>query len=124
MTKKVLIIDDEEIIREIVQFALELVAGWQVISADSGEVGLALATTEQPDAILLDVMMPDIDGIMTFQEIQANPAISHIPTILLTAKTKPHEHQHLTQLGVQGIIAKPFTAQQLVLQLRQILQWT
>ncbi|GAB4199209.1 MAG: response regulator [Coleofasciculaceae cyanobacterium] len=122
-TKKVLVIDDEDGIREIIQICLEAAAGWDVLTAASGSEGLATAQAEQPDAILLDVMMPDMDGPATFRQLQANTATQHIPTILLTAKAKISEQQQFIDLGVTGVITKPFKAQDLVNQIRQILNW-
>jgi len=122
-TKKVLVIDDEDGIREIIQICLEAAAGWDVLTAASGSEGLTTAQAEQPDAILLDVMMPDMDGPTTFRQLQANTATKHIPTILLTAKAKISEQQQFIDLGVTGVITKPFKAQDLVNQIRQILNW-
>lgn len=122
-SKRVLVIDDEDGIREIIQICLEAAAGWEVFTAASGSEGLANAQSTQPDAILLDVMMPDMDGPTTFRQLQANAATQHIPTILLTAKAKISEQQQFINLGVTGVITKPFKAQDLVNQIRQILNW-
>jgi CheY-like chemotaxis protein len=121
--KRVLVIDDEDGIREIIQICLEAAAGWEVFTAASGSEGLANAQSTQPDAILLDVMMPDMDGPTTFRQLQANAATQHIPTILLTAKAKISEQQQFIDLGVTGVITKPFKALDLVNQIRQILNW-
>lgn len=123
-TKRILVIDDEDGIREIIQICLEAVAGWDVLTAASGSEGLAKAEASQPDAILLDVMMPDMDGPTTFQQLQANTATQHIPTILLTAKAKISEQQQFINLGVTGVITKPVKAQDLVDQIREILNWS
>lgn len=123
-TKRILVIDDEDGIREIIQICLEAVAGWQVLTAASGSEGLANAQSTLPDAILLDVMMPDLDGPTTFRQLQANAATQHIPTILLTAKAKISEQQQFINLGVTGVITKPFKAQDLVNQIREILNWS
>jgi CheY-like chemotaxis protein len=123
-TKRVLIIDDEDGVREIIQFSLEAVADWEVLTAASGREGLETAQAQQPDAILLDVMMPDMDGPTTFQQLQLNVATRHIPTIFLTAKVRASEQQQLLDLGVTGTIAKPFKAQDLANQIRVILSWS
>jgi CheY-like chemotaxis protein len=123
-TKRILVIDDEDGIREIIQICLETVAGWDVLTAASGSEGLAIACAEQPDAILLDVMMPDMDGPTTFGQLQSNTATQHIPTILLTAKAKISEQQQFINLGVTGVITKPFTAKDLVEQIQEILSWS
>ena len=70
MPKRLLIVDDEDDIRTIVQAALEELAGWQVLEAASGQAGLQVATAEQPDAILLDISMPDMDGFDLFAQLQ------------------------------------------------------
>jgi CheY-like chemotaxis protein len=123
-TKRVLVIDDEDGVREIIQFSLEAVADWEVLTAASGREGLETAQAQQPDAILLDVMMPDMDGPTTFQQLQLNATTRHIPTIFLTAKVRASEQQQLLDLGVTGTIAKPFKAQDLANQIRVILSWS
>lgn len=122
--KRILVIDDEDGIREIIQICLEAAAGWEVLTAASGSEGLATAQVARPDAILLDVMMPDMDGPTTFRNLQANVATQHIPTILLTAKAKISEQKQFIDLGVTGVITKPFKAQDLVNQIRKILNWS
>jgi CheY-like chemotaxis protein len=123
-TKRILVIDDEDGIREIIQICLEAAAGWEVLTAASGSEGLVTAQEEQPDAILLDVMMPDMDGPTTFGYLQSNVTTQHIPTILLTAKAKISEQKQFIDLGVTGVITKPFKAQDLVNQIREILNWS
>ncbi len=123
MTKRILVIDDEDGIREIIQISLEVAAGWEVLTASSGNEGLITANIEQPDAILLDVMMPDMDGPTTFRQLQANAATQGIPTILLTAKAKISEQEQFIDLGVAGVITKPFKAVDLVTTICQILSW-
>jgi CheY-like chemotaxis protein len=123
-TKRILVIDDEDGIREIIQICLEAAAGWEVLTAGSGSEGLVTAQQEQPDAILLDVMMPDMDGPTTFGHLQSNITTQHIPTILLTAKAKISEQKQFIDLGVTGVITKPFKAQDLVNQIREILNWS
>lgn len=123
MSKRILIVDDEMGIRKIVQISLQAIAAWEVLTAASGQEGLTMAQVEQPDAILLDVMMPGMDGITTFQHLQANPQTQAIPTILLTAKAQTAEQQQFAELPVTGIITKPFKAQDLVKQMRSLLQW-
>jgi len=122
--KQILIIDDEEDIQEVAQLALELVGGWQVSTASCAGEGLLLAEAQQPDAILLDVMMPYIDGIATFEKLQANPATKQIPVILLTAKVQSIDQRRFAQLGVTGVIAKPFKSMHLADQVAEILGWT
>jgi CheY-like chemotaxis protein len=124
MTKRrILIVDDEDDIREVAQISLEVVADWKVLTASSGCEGLKIARSAQPDAILLDVMMPDLDGPTTFQKLQADPAIRDIPVILLTAKLQPSDRKHFSELGVAGVLAKPFDPLELAGQVRDTLHW-
>jgi CheY-like chemotaxis protein len=106
--KRILIIDDEHDIREVAQLSLELIGGWKVLTARSGQEGLTLAAAEQPEVILLDVMMPDMDGPTTFRKLQGEPTTRHIPVILLTAKVQSADRRQFANLGVAAVIAKPF----------------
>src|SRR5580698_6888274 len=108
MTHRILVIDDEDDIREVAALSLETVAGWQVYMANSGTQGLARAIDLQPDAILLDVMMPGMDGPTTFRELRKNPATSRIPVLLLTAKVQSSDQRRFADLGVEAILLKPF----------------
>lgn len=123
MSKRVLIIDDDLGIRKITQISLKAIADWEVLVAASGQEGIAIAQTEPLDAVLLDVMMPGMDGITTLEYLQANPVTQTISVILLTAKAQVFEQQQLTALPVAGIITKPFKAPELVKQIRAILNW-
>ena len=123
VTKHILIVDDEDDIREVAELALEAVGGWQVSTANSGLDGLAKAEAEQPDAILLDVMMPDMDGLETFQKLRANSATQNIPVILLTAKAQATDQHRFLEVGVTGIITKPFKAMMLADQVAELLSW-
>lgn len=106
--KRILLVDDEDDIREVAAISMQAVGGWEVSSASGGMEGIAKALAEQPDAILLDVMMPDIDGPTTFQRLQADPRTCDIPVILLTAKAQAADLRHFEELGVLGILNKPF----------------
>jgi CheY-like chemotaxis protein len=121
--KRILIVDNEEYIQEVAQISLETVAGWEVILASSGLEGIAKAECEQPDAILLDVMMPDLDGLATFARLQANSATRSIPVILLTAKVQTIDRQSYTELGIRSAIAKPFSPLALAQQIATALNW-
>jgi CheY-like chemotaxis protein len=121
--KRILVVDNEEYIQEVAQISLETVAGWQVILASSGLEGLTKAESEQPDAILLDVMMPDMDGLATFGRLQANPATRSIPVILLTAKVQTLDRQSYADLGIRSAIAKPFSPLVLAQQIATALGW-
>jgi CheY-like chemotaxis protein len=121
--KCILVIDDEDGIRDLIRFSLEALTSWTVLTAASGREGLAIAQAHPPDAILLDVMMPDLDGIATFAQMQLNPSLQTIPTIFLTAKVTASDGQNLLALGIAGLIPKPFKAQMLVSQIKVCLNW-
>jgi two-component system, OmpR family, alkaline phosphatase synthesis response regulator PhoP len=116
--KRLLMIDDEEAIQIVVKFGINMVAGWDVISASNGRIGIDTAQKELPDAILLDMMMPEMDGLATLKELQANPVTAQIPVIFLTA-----ENRDFTELGVYGVITKPFNSLDLSQQIATILNW-
>ena len=121
--RRILIVDNEPSIQEVAQICLETVAGWEVSIASSGLEGLAAAEREQPDAILLDVMMPDMDGLDTFSRLQANPVTRSIPVILLTAKVQTTNCQDYTELGIRSTIAKPFNPLALAQEIATTLGW-
>ena len=106
--KHILLVDDEDDIREVAGITLEAVGGWRVSTASSGGEGIAKALAERPDAILLDVMMPGIDGPTTFGRLQAEPSTRGIPVILLTAKAQGADLRRFVKLGVAGVLTKPF----------------
>ena len=108
MSKSILIIDDEEDVKDIAQMGLEMAADWNVITASSGKEGLTLAATTQPEVILLDLMMPEWDGKETLQHLKANQSTSSIPVILMTAKTQSAIATELSELDLAGVITKPF----------------
>lgn len=123
MVKRILVVDNEPYIQEVAQICLETIAGWQVITAGSGNEGLTKAASEGPDAILLDVMMPDMDGLTTFQKLQANAATQNIPVILLTAKVQASDRRRYEDLGITATIPKPFDPLALANQVAEILGW-
>ena len=124
MSKCILIIDDEEGILEVARASLEALEGWRVLPARSGKEGLACAATECPDAILLDVMMPDLDGPTTLQQLRANPATRSIPVILLTAQVQVADRHRFASLDVQGVISKPFDPLRIAAQISTTLGWS
>ncbi len=122
-TKRILIIDDEETIQTVVQFGIQMRAGWDVLVASSGAQGVVIAEAEQPDVILLDVVMPAMDGLATFKVLQSHLATKHIPVIFLTAKVQTAENRQFNALGSSGVITKPFNALHLPEQIACILHW-
>lgn len=123
-TRRILIVDDESDIREVAQMSLEMISGWQVLTAESGDEGIAKAKKEKPDAILLDAMMPGTDGAATFEKLQADPSTKQIPVIMFTAKVQPADRKRFADLGVKDVIAKPFDPMTLGSQIAAILGWS
>jgi CheY-like chemotaxis protein len=124
VARRILIIDDEDDIREVAALSLQTVAGWDVIVANSGAQGVARASEQQPDAILLDVMMPGMDGPTTFRELRKNPATAAIPVLLLTAKVQGSDQRRFADLGVQAVLFKPFDPLTLSAQIANALGWS
>ncbi|QMS88365.1 response regulator [Nostoc edaphicum CCNP1411] len=122
-TKQILVVDNEQYIQEVAKICLETVAGWEVETASSGQEGIIKAETRQPDVILLDVMMPKMDGITTFEKLQANPLTKAIPVILLTAKIQASDRRRYAQMGIISAIAKPFNPLELAAEIAVALGW-
>ncbi len=123
MPHSILIIDDEEDIRAIAALSLETVAGWEVATANSGAQGVERAESLQPEAILLDVMMPGMDGRATFAALRKNQQTTAIPVVFLTAKSEASEREQLAALGVAGVLTKPFDPLTLPTQIAAVLGW-
>ncbi|MEH1838754.1 MAG: response regulator [Nostoc sp.] len=121
MSKCVLIVDDEEDVRAIAQMGLEMTGGWNVLIASCGQEALIMAETNQPDVILLDMMMPDMDGRATLQQLKACPRTQHIPVILVTAKVQESDRGNFTELDVAAVFAKPFRPLKLADQINGVL---
>lgn len=121
--KCILVIDDEINLCTVIQACLENLGGWETLTALSGKEGLAIAQTQQLDAILLDVMMPDMDGLTLFEELQNDSATQAIPVILLTAKVQSTDIAQFAKFGVAGVIAKPFDPLTLAEQVASMLGW-
>ena len=121
--KRILVIDDEKNLCSVIQACLEHLGGWTVLIAPEARQGLLLAETRVPDAILLDVMMPDMDGVALFSLLQNNAATRGIPVIFLTAKVQAMDLNEFADLGVAGVIAKPFDPLGLAQQVADILGW-
>ena len=119
--RHILLVDDEDDIREVAALSLETVGGWRVSSARDGSSGVAMACAERPDAILLDVMMPGLDGAATVQRLRADSRTRDIPVIFLTAKTQAADRRRFAALGVAGTLTKPFDPMTLAEQIAAIL---
>ncbi|MFB2836060.1 response regulator [Floridanema evergladense] len=121
--KRILVIDDEINLCMVVQACLENLGGWETLIALSAREGLAIAQTQQLDAILLDVMMPDIDGITLFRELQKDSVTQAIPVILFTAKASSSDLEQFAKLGIAGVIVKPFDPMTLAEEVASTLGW-
>ena len=122
--KRILMIDDEEGILAVVRVGLKLTAGWEVLTAVSGTDGIAKAKAERPDAILLDMMMPDMDGIETLGRLKQEPQTKNIPVIIVTAKVKGGTASGVANLDLAGVLTKPFDSLTLNERIATILGWT
>lgn len=121
--RRILLIDDDQGIREVASTVLEMVGGYNVDTAASGLEGVEKARTGQPDAIVLDVMMPGLDGPETFALLRKDSETCNVPVILLTAKTQAADRSRFASLGVAGMLAKPFDPMALSDQIAGILGW-
>ena len=119
--KKILLIDDEADIREVAALTLETMGDFVVFSAADGFAALDMAVAVQPDVVLLDVMMPEIDGPSTLALLRGNEATRGIPVIFMTAKVQASDRRKLSELGARGIIAKPFDPMSLANEVNDIL---
>ncbi|MBA8793428.1 CheY-like chemotaxis protein [Friedmanniella endophytica] len=120
--RHVLVVDDDDSIREVARMTLELVGGWQVSVASSGAEAWQKVRELRPDAMLLDVMMPGMDGPTTLQRMREDPDTPDVPVIMMTAKDVPMEQRR--ELGLAGLIAKPFDPLTLSDQVSEILGWS
>jgi two-component system, OmpR family, alkaline phosphatase synthesis response regulator PhoP len=122
MSKHILLIDDEEDIREVTATSLETVAGWRVTSATCGREGVEIARRVLPDAIIMDVMMPEQDGPATLRLLRSDESTACIPVIFLTAKVQPVDGR-LEALGAAGTLRKPFDPLSLAQDVSKLLGW-
>jgi CheY-like chemotaxis protein len=122
-TKRVLIIDDDPCIREIVHICLSEIGKFEAIAAGSGQEGLEKAFQEPPDAILLDLSMPQMDGMEVLRQLQACQATQTIPVVILSALTARLNGEWLSQLGVVETILKPFDCMTLPAKIATACNW-
>jgi len=120
---KVLIIDDDPDIRLIVRVSLSR-RGFAVAEASNGPDGLRSARDDRPDVIVLDVMMPEMDGPATLSALLADPAVAGVPVVFLTAKAMRSEIDRLRALGAAGVLLKPFDPMSLAAEIEAVLKAT
>jgi CheY-like chemotaxis protein len=123
LPRRILIVDDEQDIREVAGLTLSLIEGWDVTTVQSGMEAVRVAHEMQPDAILLDVMMPDMDGPSTLRILRSRERTQDIPVIFLTAKVHATQRRQYFDLGVSEVIAKPFDPLTLGQTIRASLRW-
>jgi CheY-like chemotaxis protein len=121
--RRILVIDDEHDLRRMTRLTLQAVDGWEVSEAASGEEGLDKAMRERPEAILLDVMMPGMSGLMVYRALQAHDATRGIPVVLLTARVDDAELEPFRALGLTTIIYKPYHPMELGRQIAGAVGW-
>lgn len=118
---KILVIDDDNAINELIKINLEL-SGYKVIQALDGIKGFALAKQELPNAVVLDVMMPEVDGYTVAQRIRQNPSTKNIPILMLTALSQLNDKVKGFDIGVDDYLVKPFEMEELKVRIRAILK--
>jgi CheY-like chemotaxis protein len=118
--QRILLVEDDVDIQAVGRLALEAVGGFTVQVCSSGQEALNTASLLAPDLILLDVMMPGMDGVATFTALRQKDATRQIPVVFMTAKVQTHEVEQYKQLGALGVIAKPFDPMTLAQQIREL----
>jgi len=122
--RRLLVVDDDDSIREVAQMALEIVGGFDVRTASSGNQAWDMVHDDPPDALLLDVMMPGMDGPTLLTHLRTDPTTSDIPIIFLTAKIQAGDRRDWDDLDISGVIAKPFDPMKLSGDIAELLGWT
>ena len=120
--ERVLHVEDEIDIQAVAKIALEDIGGLRVESAGSGKEALAKVAAFAPDVILLDVMMPGMDGPATLRALRALPGAAHVPVVFMTAKIQSHEVEDYLKMGALGVLSKPFDPMTLAGDLQRLLE--
>ncbi|MGE4357308.1 MAG: response regulator [Candidatus Omnitrophota bacterium] len=121
MRKKILVVDDEEDIREVVKSRL-ISQGYDVLTAENGLMALSLARREKPDLIILDIMMPNMDGYTTLKELRKDREIGQTPVIMLSVKERDKMEDIFYFQNISGYIEKPFESEELIEKVKSILE--
>ena len=121
---KVLLVDDDPDIRMVAMIALKSVGQWDVMEADSGADALGKAEAYEPDLILLDMMLPGMDGMATLAALRRRPGLAHTPAIFMTAKVREADVARYLAAGATGVIQKPFDPMALPGEVQRILKAT
>jgi DNA-binding response OmpR family regulator len=120
MGKRVLICDDDELLLDLVRYRLSN-RGYEVVAARDGREALSLARKSAPDAMVLDAMMPRVDGYEVLRQMRADPALAKIPVIMLTARKQENDILAALELGANEYIVKPFIPEELVARLSRLI---
>ncbi len=118
--KKILYVEDERDIAQVARLALETVGGFTIESCENGRIALEKAPAFQPDLVLMDVMMPEMDGPTALKEMQKMEALKNVPVIFMTAKVQPIEIAEYKEMGAVDVIPKPFDPMTLAEQVKQV----
>ncbi len=118
--KRILVVDDEIYIVHILEFSLTM-EGYSVLTASDGEEALKLIEQERPDLIVLDIMMPKLDGYEVCRRLRQDDQLGNLPVILLSAKGRPVDREAGLQAGADDYIAKPFSPRKLLEKIRELL---
>ena len=121
--RKVLIVDDDPFIRKLIATTLEDISGYRLQEAGDGMEAVERAQVSRPEIVFLDIDMPRLNGIEACRRLRSDPATAHIPVILLTAKVQPSDTARFDDLGVQGVLAKPFDPMRLAADVGAALGW-
>ncbi len=118
--KRILFVEDEDEIRTVAKMALEAVGGFEVVACGSGPEAIAAAPQASADLLLLDVMMPGMDGPATLEALRRVPATARTPVIFMTAKVQPGEVAQYMALGALGVVPKPFSPMEVSSEIRRL----
>ena len=119
--KTILVVDDSVVIRKMVEIALENEETYQVVAIGSGKEALDYLDTNKPDIIILDIMLPDVNGLDILKAIKANDKIKDIPVLMLSAKDTPRETSRAKELGADDFIPKPFKDEELIGKIKELI---
>ncbi len=120
MTKRILLVEDQEDNRRIARDLLSSV-GYEILEATNGEEGVAMAAAHRPDLILMDIQLPVLDGYEATRRIKADPALAHIPIIVVTSYALSGDDEKAIEAGCDAYVAKPYSPRQLLAKIRQFI---
>ncbi len=120
MNELILLVEDEDAILMAMQLYLQR-SGYRVIKAQTGPDGLKAAMSERPDLIMLDLLLPEMNGFLVLEALKENPSTADIPVVICSAKTQESDQKRARELGADGFLSKPFTPGQLLAKVKQYL---